>query len=132
MTLLLAQVVLVVLTIYHLITGVLALVAPATARRLVRVVYGAQLVDAAPMDYAVSMIGAQAIAIGLLAAVATTDPVRYRAVVAVLALLQLLRALVRIGRARLLRDALGVATDRNAVMIAVLLAEVAVLVVFLV
>jgi hypothetical protein len=132
MTLLLAQVVLVILAIYHLTTGVLALVAPAAARRLVRVVYGAQLVDAAPMDYAVSMIGAQAIAIGVLAAVATTDPVRYRAVVVALALLQLLRALVRMVRARLLRDALGVATDRNAVMVAVLLVEVAVLVVFLV
>jgi hypothetical protein len=132
MTLLLAQVVLVILAIYHLTTGVLALLAPATARRLVRVVYGAQLVDAAPMDYAVSMIGAQAIAIGVLAAVATTDPVRYRAVVVALALLQLLRALVRMVRARLLRDALGVATDRNAVMVAVLLVEVAVLVVFLV
>lgn len=131
MTLLLARAVLVVLAAYHLTTGLLALTVPAKARQLVRTLYGAELPDAAAMDYAVSMIGAQALAIGVLAAVAAVDPARHRWVVAALALLQLLRAAVRLGRATVLRDALGVPPRRNAVMIVVLLLEVSVLTAFL-
>ena len=131
MTLLLARAVLVALAGYHLTTGLLALIAPARARRLVRTLYGAELPDAAAMDYAVSMIGAQAVAIGVLAAVAAVDPTRNRWVVGALALLQLLRAVVRIGRANVLRDTLGVPTRRNVVMIVVLLLEVSVLTAFL-
>ena len=132
MTLLLARAVLVVLAAYHLTTGLLALTAPAKARRLMRTLYGADLPDAAALDYAVSMIGAQALAIGVLAAVAAVDPARYRWVVAALALLQLLRAIVRVGRARVLRDALGVLPRRNVTMVVVLLLEVAALTAFLV
>jgi hypothetical protein len=131
MTLLLAQAVLALLAVYHLMTGTLALIAPSAARRFARTMYGAQLVDAAPMDYAVSMIGAQAIAIGVLAGVATPDPAGHRAVVAALALLQFLRAIVRVARARVLRDSLGVTPQRNVGMIGVLLVEVAILVAFL-
>lgn len=131
MKLLLAQAVLALLAVYHLATGAVALVAPSRARRFARAVYGAQLADAGPMDYLVSMIGAQAIAIGILAAAATADPARYRAVVAALALLQLLRALVRVVRAGVLRDSLGVQPHRNASMIALLLIEVAILAAFI-
>ena len=131
MTLLLTQAVLALLAVYHLGTGALALAAPSRARGLARALYGAQLIDAAPMDYLVSMIGAQAIAIGLLAAVAAGDPPHHRAVVAALALLQLCRAIVRVVRARMLRDSLGVPPGRNVAMILVLLTEVAVLAVFL-
>ena len=131
MTLVLARVVLVVLAVYHLTTGLLALAAPTRARQLMRELYGAELPDAAAMDYAVSMIGAQALAIGVLAAVAAVDPTRNWWVVAALALLQLIRAAVRIGRARVLRDALGVPPQRNVIMIVVLLLEVAVLTAFL-
>ena len=66
-------------------------------------------------------------AIGVLAAVAAVDPVRNRAIVGGLALLQFLRAATRVARTRTLRDALGVPPRRNGIMIAVLLAEVAVL-----
>ena len=132
MTLLLARAVLALLATYHLATGLLALMAPGRARRFVRTLYGAQLGDAAPMDYAVAMIGAQAVAIGVLAAFAAVEPTRYRAIVAALALLQLLRALVRGIRARVLRDALGVPPRRNVIMIVVLLLEVVVLAAFLV
>ena len=50
---------------------------------------------------------------------------------AALALLQLCRAVVRVFRARMLRDSLGVPLERNVAMILVLLTEVAVLAVFL-
>ena len=131
MTLLLTQAVLAILAMYHLVTGALALVAPSKARQFARNAYGAEFVDAAPMDYLVSMIGAQALAIGVLAAVAMPDPAGHRAVVAALALLQLLRAIVRVVRARVLRDSLGVSPQRNVVMVVVLLVEVAVLATFL-
>ena len=131
MTLLLTQAVLAILAVYHLVTGALALVAPSKARQFARNAYGAEFVDTAPMDYLVSMIGAQALAIGVLAAVATSDPAGHRAIIAALALLQLVRAVVRVVRARVLRDSLGVSSQRNVIMVVVLLAEVAILAAFL-
>ena len=122
-----AQAVLALLAAYHLGTGLLALMAPAGARRFARALYAADLRDNGQMDYVVAMIGAQAVAIGVLAAVATVDPVRNRAIVGGLALLQFLRAATRVARAGTLRDALGVPPRRNAIKIAVILAEVAVL-----
>lgn len=127
MMMLAARAVLALLAAYHLGTGLLALIAPARARRLVRALYAADLRDAAQMDYVVAMIGAQAVAIGVLAAVATADPARNRAIVSGLALLQLLRAATRVARMRTLRDALGVPPRRNAIMVVVLLLEVAIL-----
>ena len=127
MIMLAAQAVLALLAAYHLGTGLLALIAPAGARRFARALYSADLRENGQMDYVVAMIGAQAVAIGVLAAVAAVDPVRNRAIVGGLALLQFLRAATRVARAGTLRDALGVPPRQNAMMIAVLLAEVAVL-----
>jgi hypothetical protein len=127
MMMLAARAVLALLAAYHLGTGLLGLIAPARARRLVRALYAADLRDAAQMDYVVAMIGAQAVAIGVLAGVATADPARNRAIVGGLALLQLLRAATRVARSRTLRDALGVPTRRNAIMIVALLLEVVIL-----
>ena len=127
MMMLAARAVLALLATYHLGTGLLALIAPARARGLVVALYAADLRDDAQMDYVVAMIGAQAVAIGVLAAVATADPARNRAIVGGLALLQLLRAATRVARSRTLRDALGVPPRRNAIMVVVLLLEVAIL-----
>ena len=127
----LVRLVLAVLAVYHLTTGLLALVAPARARRLMHALYAARLEGSAAMDYATAMIGAQALAIGALAANAIRNPDDHHAIVAVLAYLPLVRAAVRIIRARTLRDALQVPASRNGIAIAALLAEAAVLLAFL-
>ena len=105
----------------------LALIAPTHARSFVRALYAADIRGAAQMDYVVAMIGAQAVAIGVLAGIAAVDPVRNRAIVVGLALLQALRAATRVARAGTLRDALGVPPHRNAIMIAVIVVEVGIL-----
>ena len=127
----LARLVLAILALYHLATGLVALVAPALARRLMRTVYAAELEASPAMDYATAMIGAQALALGLLAALAVRDPSGQRPFVAVLALLQLVRASVRIVRARTLRETMGVPASRNALAVAALLGEALVLLAFL-
>lgn len=131
MSAMLVRLVLAILAVYHVVAGLVALAAPARARRLMRVLYAAELEGSAAMDYATAMIGAQALVIGVLAAIAIRNPDDHRAVIAALALLQLVRAGVRIVRARTLRDAMRVPPSRNAIAIATLVAESAVLLAFL-
>ena len=116
-----------ILAIYHLLMGALALFAPARAARAIGALYGASLVDAPQLRYSTSMIGALALAVGGLAAIAAPHPYEHRAIVGALLLLQLARMFCRVRDRRLLAESLGVAPSRNVLMIAVLGLEVAVL-----
>lgn len=116
-----------VLALYHLVTGAMALFAPSRAARAVGALYGARLVDAPQLRYATSMIGALAIAIGGLAAVAAFDPYDNRAIIAALIVLQLARLFCRVRDRRMLAESLAVPPRRNAAMVAVLGLEVAIL-----
>lgn len=113
-----------ILAVYHLVMGAIALFAPVRAARAAGALYDAALVDAPQLRYATSMIGALAVAIGGLAAVAAPRPYEHRAIVVALLALQLARLFCRIRDRRLLASSLGVAPRRNAMMIAVLGLEV--------
>jgi hypothetical protein len=115
------------LAIYHLVMGAIALFAPSRAARAVGVLYGAQLTDGPQLRYATSMIGALAVALGGLAAIAAFDPFQHKPVIASLIALQLARLFCRVRDRRMLAESLGVAAGRNAVMMLILGAEVAVL-----
>ena len=112
------------LAIYHLATGAVALLAPRSAARLVGAFYGATLGDSPQLRYATSMIGALALAVGIVAASAAPDPLAHRPIIAALLVLQLARLGCRLRDRRLLLAAFGVTPRRNAVMVAVLSLEV--------
>lgn len=115
------------LALYHLGVGAVALIAPGAATRLVGVLYGARLDDSPQLRYATVMIGALAIAIGIVAVGAARAPVAHRSVIGALLVLQLARLVSRVRHRRLLATAFGVTPARNAGMIAVLGLEIAVL-----
>jgi uncharacterized membrane protein HdeD (DUF308 family) len=98
---------------YHLAMGVTALLAPARATRIVRGLYGATLPVDDAFQYAVSMIGALALAMGALAVAAARAPRDHREIVAALIALQATRALCRVRDRRLLAESLGVSPARN-------------------
>lgn len=117
----LVQVVLFVLGGYHIIVGGMALAAPSYAPILMRSLYGARLPqNEGAVRYMTSMIGALALAIGVLALVAAPRPAAHRALVATLLVLQLARIFCRLRDRRLLATALGVSARSNAAAIAVL------------
>ena len=118
---------LLLLAIYHLAMGALALLAPSRATRAVGTLYGARLGDTPELRYATSMVGALALAIGGLAAVAALHPHEHRPVIAALLALQLARIFCRVRDRRMLADALGVSPARNWAMVVVLGVEVAIL-----
>ena len=121
------SILLVVLAVYHLVMGTVALFAPARAVRAAGALYGARLGDGAQLRYATSMIGALAIAVGALAAVAAVRPSANRPIIGALLVLQLARLFCRVRDRRLLTDSLGVAPGRNGAMITVLAVEVVIL-----
>jgi hypothetical protein len=115
------------LALYHLLMGAAALFAPRSAPALMRRLYGASIGDTDVVRYMTSMIGALALAIGGLAAVAAVSPVANRPIVAALLVLQLGRLFCRIRDRRLLAASLAVTPRANAAAIAVLAIEAAVL-----
>ncbi len=124
---LLAAAVLWLLAAYHVAMGAAALFAPSAAARLVRALYGATLPDDGAFRYAVSMIGALALAVGGLAAVAARAPTEHQSIVLALLVLQLCRAFCRIRDRALLARVYGIAPARNVAAIAALAAESTVL-----
>ena len=124
---LLARLVLWLLAAYHLVLGAAALLAPPLAVRLVRSLYGAAVPEGGAFRYMTSMIGALALAVGWLAAVAARAPAEHRAVVGALVLLQLCRIFCRLRDRRLLARSLGVSARSNGAAVVVLGAECAVL-----
>ena len=121
------SILLVLLAIYHLLTGMLALLAPRQAARFVGAFYGATLGDSPQLRYATSMIGALAIAVGIAAGSAARDPAAHGSIVVALLVLQLGRLFCRVRDRRLLAAAFGVTPRRNAIMAAVLGFEIVIL-----
>jgi hypothetical protein len=119
------------LALYHIVVGATALLVPGMAARMMRTLYGATLAETSALRYATSMIGALALAIGGLAAVAARSPHDHRPIVAALLALQLSRVFCRIRDRRVLVESLGVTARRNAAAIAVLGAESVILLVAL-
>jgi hypothetical protein len=122
-----ARFVLWLLAAYHVVVGAIALVAPARAASVMRALYGAALPSGDAFRYATSMIGALALAIGLVAGVAALAPAQHRAIIVALLVLQLGRIFCRLRDRRLLASSLGVTARRNGAAIIVLGAECAVL-----
>lgn len=125
------QAVLALLAAYHLIMGSLAVVAPRTAAGFARSLYGTVVAEDPRLRYAIRMLGLYALALGSLLALAAWRPGEHREVIVVAAALQTARALCRVVLHRELVSAFGVPPLRNAIAIAVLVAEAAVLYVVL-
>ena len=117
---LLVRFVLWLLAAYHLVMGAMALFAPSAAPPVIRSLYGASIADSGQLRYLTSMIGALAIAIGGLAAVAAPSPASNRPVIAALLVLQLSRLFGRVRDRRLLADSLHVSARSNAAAIVLL------------
>jgi len=115
------------LAAYHIVMGAVALFAPDLASRMVASLYGASVVASAQQRYMTSMIGALALAIGGLAAVAAQRPYDNRAIIAAFLVLQLFRTFCRLRDRRVLAESFGVSGRANATAIAVLGAESVVL-----
>lgn len=115
------------LAIYHLLMGAVALLAPRGAARMVGAIYGASLGDSPQLRYVTSMVGALAIAVGLMTLAAARDPLGLRPVLVALLVLQLARLFCRVRDRRLLAAAFGVTSVRNAMAAALLGLEIAIL-----
>ena len=118
------------LAAYHLAVGVLSVSSLGATGRFTQLLYGLSLggrVDPA-FRYAVRMLGLYALALGALLVLAARDPLGHRDVIAVVAALQLARAGCRLAWGHDLASAFGVPRRRNAVNVALLVAEALVLV----
>jgi len=115
------------LAAYHLAMGGIALLLPSAAPRMVRSLYGAELPAGDAVRYMISMIGALALAIAVVATSAALHPAGHRAGIIALLVLQGGRAICRIRDRRLLATSLGVTPRSNMAATAVLAAEGAVL-----
>jgi hypothetical protein len=125
----LARVVLAVLAAYHLTIGALSLVSIGGTKAFMSRLYGVTSLDGSPqLQYAVRMLGLQALALGALAGFAAWDPRSHRDAIAVLAFLQAGRAVCRLAFRDTIRDAFGVPASRNTINAFVLVAEAAILV----
>lgn len=123
----LVQFVLWLLAAYHLPMGALALCAPRLAPKLVRSLYGASIGDSGHVRYLTSMIGALAVAVGGLAAVAALSPATNHPIIAALFVLQLSRIFCRIRDRQLLANSFGMSVRANSAAILVLSVESVVL-----
>ena len=116
------------LAVYHLGIGIvsiasLRLTAVVTAR-----LYGLSVVESPALRYAVRMLGLYAITLGALLALAARAPSAHRDVIAVVAGLQLARALCRIYFGNELTAAFRLRPRRNLANAALLIGEALVLV----
>jgi hypothetical protein len=119
------------LAIYHLGMGLAAATSLGATDRLTRTLYGAALGGDARLRHAVRMVGLLAAALGGLLAVAALEPSEHREVIVAVAALQGARAAGRVAWRRDLAGAFGIPSRRNAIGVAVLLAEVVLLVALL-
>ena len=116
--------VLATLAAYHLGIGALAVFSRHGLRRVTRAFYGADIEASEQMRQAVKMLGLYALAIGALLAVAAWEPAEHRAIIVVVAGLQLARAIVRLRDRSLLAGAFAIPARRNALNVGLLLGEV--------
>jgi hypothetical protein len=88
--------VLVLVAVAHLFLGAVAFIAaPEMITRYAALTYGAAVTITPPLQHVVRILGAFMLAIGVMAALALRDPVRNRAIVDGIAILQLLRVAQR-------------------------------------
>lgn len=120
---LVVRLVLWLLSAYHLVMGAVALFSPRAAPRVIRAVYGASLGESAQLLYLTSMIGALALVIGGLAAVAALSPDANHPIIASLVALQLARIFCRVRDRRYLAESFRVSARSNAAAIAVMSGE---------
>ena len=119
---------LVLLAIYHLVIGAVSVLSFRATARLTSAFYGLSVRDDPQLAYAVRMLGFYALAVGSLLVFAAREPATHRDVIAVVAGLQLLRAVSRIVSGRELASAFRLPTRRNAINAALLVAEAVILV----
>jgi hypothetical protein len=117
-----------VLAAYHLGIGMLSIASLRLTTTVVKAFYGLSVVDGPGLRYAVRMLGLYAFAVGTLLALAAHAPARHRDVIAVVAGLQVARALCRIVFRRDLGAAFELEPRRNAFNALLLAAEAAILV----
>ena len=118
------------LAAYHLGIGLLSVASLRATARVTRLAYGLVLDDTPQLAHAVRMLGLYALTLGLLLGLAAWSPHEHRDVIAVVAGLQILRALSRIGYRRELGSLFSISARRNAFNAAMLVLEAMVLIVF--
>ena len=107
------RLVLVVVAAAHLFLGAVAFVAlPDMVTRWAAATYGATITLTPPLQHAVRILGAFMLAIGVMAAFALRDPVRNRAIVDGIAILQLLRVAQRLIFSTQIQEAFAVPSGR--------------------
>jgi hypothetical protein len=104
---------LVLVAVAHVVLGVLACAARAgTVTSLVADLYGVTLTLTPQLHHVIRILGAFMVAVGVMAALAIRDPVRNRAIVDGLGILQVLRAVQRVVFASQIQEAFGMAPGR--------------------
>jgi hypothetical protein len=117
-----------VLAIYHLFIGVVSVGPLRGTARVTRAFYGLAVPDDPRLAYAVRMLGFYACALGVLLLIASGAPEKHRDVIAVVAVLQLMRAVSRIVSRRDLALAFRLSPRRNAFNAVLLVVEAAILI----
>lgn len=112
-TLAILRVILVVVCASHLVLGSVAFVAiPEVVTSFAAASYGATITLTPPLQHAVRIVGAFMLAIGVMAFFAVRNPVRNRAIVDGIGILQLLRVSQRIVFATQVQEAFAVPSGR--------------------
>ena len=113
MTMPVLRAVLVIVTLSHLVLGAIAFVAiPHVVTSLAASAYGATVTLTPELQHAVRIVGAFMLAIGIMAFFALRDPVRNRAIIDSIGILQLLRVSQRVFFATQVQEAFGIAPGR--------------------
>jgi hypothetical protein len=112
-TLWILRAVLVLVAAAHLFLGAVAFAAvPEMITRWAAIAYGATITLTPPLQHAVRILGAFMIAVGVMAAFALRDPVRNRAIVDGIAILQLLRVTQRVLFSTQIQETFAVPSGR--------------------
>ena len=112
-TLVILRAVLVVVMVSHVVLGAIAFVAvPDVVTSLAAMMYGATFTLTPQLQHAIRIVGAFMVAIGIMAFFALRDPVRNRAIVDAIGILQLLRVSQRVLFATDIQQAFAIPTGR--------------------
>ena len=107
------RIVLVLVAAAHLFLGAVAFIAiPETVTRWAATTYGATVTLTPPLQHVVRILGAFMLAVGVMAVFALRDPVRNRAIIDGIAILQLLRVAQRIVFSTQIQEAFAVPAGR--------------------
>lgn len=121
------RVVLGVLLVYHLGIGMVSVLSADQTARFAAWFYGTDITVTAQFVYALKALGMYALFTASVIGVAFSDPVRFRALVFCVVLLQSLRAMSRLVFFDTLHQGLGVTWERNLVNVALLAVEIVLL-----